>query len=255
MRALFRISSCAGGGAHDVRRGRADLRWPGCCSRSSPSRWWCSWYRRLLRERAARRAGWPRSAWSRRARRRRAAAAPAAGAPAASRWWCCVVGAGPAGGHRAAAPPRGHGDPRLRRVGEHGRQGPRADPDRRREGRGARVRAEAAVHRAGRRRGVQRQRAGHPGAHHGQGDACSPRSTASRPQGGTALGQRAADARSRAIVGQAGAARQRARQPARAARAGPRLPRVGRGDPALRRREHHRRRTRSTSPTSRPRPG
>ena len=78
-------------------------------------------------------------------------------------------GPGAAGGHRAAAPPRGHGDPRLRRVGEHGRQGPRAEPDRRGEGRGAHVRAEAAVHRADGRRGVQRQRARHPGAHHGQG--------------------------------------------------------------------------------------
>ena len=74
------------------------------------------------------------------------------------------------------------------------------------------------------------------------------------PQGGTALASGLQTSLS-AIVGRPVLRRQRARQPARAARAGSRLPRVGRGDPAVRRREHHRARTRSTSPTSRPAPG
>ena len=137
------------------------------------------WYRRLQRERAARRARLAALGLvAPRRGARRVAATPAARA-AAARAGGAGRGPGPAGGDRAAAPPRGHGDPRLRRVGQHGRQGPRAEPDRRREGRRAHVRAEAADDRAGGRRGVQRQRAGHPGAHHATRRRCSPRSTAS----------------------------------------------------------------------------
>ena len=53
---------------------------------------------------------------------------------------------------------RGHGDPRLRRLEQHARQGSRADTDRRGEGGGHRVRRAAAEDDPDRRRGVRRRR-------------------------------------------------------------------------------------------------
>ena len=73
-----------------------------------------------------------------------------------------VLRARPADREPRAAAARGHGDPRLRRLEQHARQGPRADPDRRGEGRGPRLRRAAAELDPDRRRGVQRQRRHRP---------------------------------------------------------------------------------------------
>ena len=138
--------------------------------------------------------------------------------------------------------------------GEHGREGPRPEPDRRREGRGAHLRAAAAVDRAGGRRGVQRQRAGHPGAHHGPGDGAR-RDRPPHPAGRHGARERAADrARRHRREGRC-CSTARPGNPVEPQGPDLGLPRLGRGDPALRRREHRRRRTRSTSPTSRRAPG
>ena len=127
-------------------------------------------YRRLLRAPGgAARPSWPRSAWS--------PLAPCRPGGAGTWRQRCFLAAmallfvalaRPAGDDLPAAS-RGHGGARLRRVRQHGRHRPGPEPDGRREGRGTRVRREAAGHHAARRGGVQRERPDHAAAHHRPG--------------------------------------------------------------------------------------
>ena len=128
------------------------------------------WYRRLLRARAARRAGWPRSAWSRRGAER-------PGGGDACRPRCCSVAlallllalARP----EATVPqPRREGTVILAFDVSASMAAKDLAPTRIDAAKAAARTfvAAAAADRAGRRRGVQRQRARHPGADHGPGE-------------------------------------------------------------------------------------
>ena len=124
----------------------------------------------------------------RRPRPRRAAAGTSRRRCSSRRWCCCWSALARPEATVAEAAPGGHGDPRLRRLGQHGRHRPGADPDRGREGRGPRVRAASSR----RRSGSASSRSASSGAGHRRsrpptGPPCSPRSTGSTPQGGTAL--------------------------------------------------------------------
>ena len=188
VRALFRIAQ--------LRRRRSAMTLspgPGCCSASPPFRCWCCGTAGCCGAGgAARRAGRARPGRAGRGRRPGGGGTP----PRRCSWsrWCCCSPRWP-GPRRPCSQPRREGTVILAFdvSASMAADRPRPDPDGGREVRGARVRAAAAGDRAGRRRGVQRERAGHPGADHRPGRPCSPRSTGSRPQGGTALAQRPAD--------------------------------------------------------------
>ena len=158
VRALFRIAQLR-------RRTAMSFAWPWMLLSLAAVPLVVLWYRRLLRARAARRAelaalGLVAPA----AGSPGLAPAPAAGA-AAGRAGAAADGAGPARGDGAAAPPRGHRDPRLRRVGQHGRDRPRRRPGsrRRRPPRAPSCERQPATVRVG-VVAFGEQRAGHPGA-------------------------------------------------------------------------------------------
>ena len=160
-----------------------------------PSRRWCWLPAAAARAaRPARRAGrLGLVAPARRAGRRRRTCRRRCCSPP---WRCCSSRwRGPRRPCRAA--PGGHGDPRVRRVRQHGRHRPHPDPAGRRQGRGARRSSSGSRRPCG--------SASSPSAAAGsitqqptddQARACSPRSTGSTPHGGTALGRGHADRRS-----------------------------------------------------------
>ena len=171
--------------------------WPRCCSSSCSSRWVplyrCRDRRRAAAGRVVRRGRPRRPRGAAAPEQRGASASPGAALPAV----LLVVGpdvlalalARPQG-VIGRAPAGGHGDPRLRRLGQHGRR-----PTSRRPGwprRRPRRRTSSQRQPPGvrhRRRRVQRLRARRPAADQRPGDGRSPRSTASPPRTGTSLGQ------------------------------------------------------------------
>ena len=125
-------------------------------------------YRRLLRQQAERRADLARQGLvvpaPRRDRWRHVAPVLLVAALAVM-----LLALTTTGGRRRGAPSRGDRHPRLRRVDVHGGEGHAADPSRRGQGGGARVRREAAVDGEDRRRRLRRERDHRATADHRQG--------------------------------------------------------------------------------------
>ena len=157
---------------------------------------------------------------------------------------------------RRAPPPRGHGDPGVRRLQQHACDRPEAVAHGGREAGRERLRPQAAVDDPDRRRRLQRQRVRHPAADQRAGRR--PRRHRPHPAAGRHVAERG-DARlaqrhrreaDRARPAHAGRGRRPGRT--RAGRTGPRhrLLRLRRDRPALRRRGHH-----AGGPDDRRRPG
>ena len=178
----------AGGGARCPSSGRLLLLLPRARGRSSA---YCG---RWIDRRRARLADWGAWVWLPRPARGSGRAAPRAEAAlrSSSRGRDPGRGARAAAGRGQPAAPGGHRDPRVRRVGQHGRDRLRADAHGGGQGRRDAVRRAAATGRGRRRGRLQRQRPVGPGPHQRPGRRAGGHRPSPPPRGHLALARASA---------------------------------------------------------------